>query len=70
MANENDLSKLGDSVREARVAAKLTVKELAGLAGCSDKHLFNVENGETRPSIELYVALVRELKAGKLPLVD
>lgn len=70
MAEKNDLTKLGARLREARHGANLTVRELADLAGCSNKHLFNVEYGETRPSIELYVALVRVLKAGKLPLVD
>ncbi len=67
---KNDLSKLGKAVREMRVAAGWKVEELAAKVDCSYKHLFNVEQGETRPSIEIYVSLVRVLKAGKLPLVD
>lgn len=70
MASKNDLSKLGLRVRELRKGAKLTVNELAGKVGCSYKHMFNLEQGETRPSIELYVSLVRALDAGKVPLVD
>ena len=46
------------------------MEELAAKVDCSYKHLFNVEQGETRPSIEIYVSLVRVLKAGKLPLVE
>lgn len=70
MAGKNDLSKLGGRVRELRKSAGWSVEELAAKIGCSYKHLFNVEQGETRPSIEIYVSLVRVLKAGALPLVD
>lgn len=70
MAGKNDLSKLGGRVRDLRKAAGWSVEELAAKIGCSYKHLFNVEQGETRPSIQIYVSLVRVLGAGKLPLVD
>lgn len=64
------MSKLGKAVRALRLAAGMTVDDLAPKIGCSYKHLFNIEQGESKPSIEIYVTLVRVLKAGKLPLVD
>lgn len=70
MAGKNDLTKLGTKIRELRKAAGMDVKQLAARIGCSYKHMFNIEQGETRPSIEIYVSLVRVLKAGKVPLVD
>ncbi len=70
MAGKYDLTKLGRKVREFRKAEGMSVKDLARKVGCSYKHLFNIENGVVRPSIEVYVELVRALRAGEVPLLD
>lgn len=54
----------GGAIREERMQAGLTRKELAGQAGISRRYLAHLENGtRNRMSPPLYVALRQALKA-------
>jgi DNA-binding XRE family transcriptional regulator len=51
------------------VAEPMRQSALARRLGVSQNTLHGIESGETSPSFPLYVAICRELKLGKIPLV-
>jgi transcriptional regulator with XRE-family HTH domain len=54
----------GDAIREERMQAGLSRKELARQVGTSRRYICHLENGTRRhPSPELYIALRTALKA-------
>lgn len=68
MANESDdraakgpTSDLGGRIRRIRTARGLSVRELAGRAGCSPSLLSQVERGVTTPSARVVYAVAHEL---------
>lgn len=73
--------RLGAAIRDARratmvrwrqqlVATPMRQSELARRLGISQKTLGNIEEGSTFPSLPLYIAICREFKLGKIPLVS
>jgi transcriptional regulator with XRE-family HTH domain len=73
MGDKNtDWAEFGNNLRRLRVKRGLTLRELAKATGCcSYKHLSNIEKGNTRPSLNVYVALVRGLGVFRIiPLMD
>lgn len=51
----------GTKLRQIRRSRGLGLSALAERAGCSNKHLDNLEAGRKRPSIELLYRICREL---------
>jgi transcriptional regulator with XRE-family HTH domain len=66
---EINSSTIGGSVRSARLLKRLTLKELAELAGCSESLLSKIENGLTSPSIVMLQRIARGLNVGLAALV-
>ncbi len=53
---------LGDYLREQRVAASLSVRQLAEQAGVSNPYLSQIERGLRRPSAEVLQQLAKALR--------
>src|SRR4051812_30536343 len=53
---------LGDFLRERRVAAELTLRQLAELTGVSNPYLSQIERGLRRPSAEVLQQLAKALR--------
>ena len=54
-------SHVGDFIREQRSAAKVSLRELARLAGVSNPYLSQVERGLRKPSAEILASIARGL---------
>jgi transcriptional regulator with XRE-family HTH domain len=54
-------SQVGDFIREQRSAAKVSLRELARVAGVSNPYLSQVERGLRKPSAEILSAIARGL---------
>ncbi len=52
---------LGAAIRSRRKALKLTIAEVADMAGCSPRFVSEVERGKDSASIGLILRLAREL---------
>ncbi|HBO54830.1 helix-turn-helix domain-containing protein [Janibacter terrae] len=52
---------LGDYLREQRLLAKLSVRQLSALAGVSNPYLSQIERGVKRPSAEILQQIARGL---------
>ena len=55
-------SQVGDFIREQRNAARVSMRELARLAGVSNPYLSQVERGLRKPSAEILAAIAKGLK--------
>lgn len=53
---------LGDYLREQRVAAKLSLRQLSAQAGVSNPYLSQIERGLRRPSAEVLQQLAKALR--------
>jgi transcriptional regulator with XRE-family HTH domain len=53
----SDRQALGANLKNLRQAKKLTLKQVAGLAGCSESMLSKVENGKGNPSLNILHAI-------------
>ena len=53
---------LGDYLREQRLAAKLSLRQLAEQAGVSNPYLSQIERGLRRPSAEVLQQLAKALR--------
>jgi transcriptional regulator with XRE-family HTH domain len=53
---------LGDYLREQRVSARLTLRQLAEQAGVSNPYLSQIERGLRRPSAEVLQQLAKALR--------
>jgi transcriptional regulator with XRE-family HTH domain len=53
---------LGDYLREQRVSAQLTLRQLAEQAGVSNPYLSQIERGLRRPSAEVLQQLAKALR--------
>jgi transcriptional regulator with XRE-family HTH domain len=53
---------LGEYLREQRVSARLTLRQLAELAGVSNPYLSQIERGLRRPSAEVLQQLAKALR--------
>jgi transcriptional regulator with XRE-family HTH domain len=73
--------KLGAALRQKRQATlvrpagrllsrPMRQSELARRLGISQTTLGNIEQGNSFPSLPLYICIVRELQLGKIPLVS
>ncbi len=66
MARKFDVGKtvesLGDYVREQRLAAQLTLRQLAEQTGVSNPYLSQIERGLRRPSAEVLQQLAKALR--------
>lgn len=67
-ASKAALKRMAVALRDARVAARMTIKELAKEVGCSYQMISHVEHAENFPSMAVYIAICRVLKLGKPPL--
>ena len=56
------VSGLGDYLRDQRNAARLSVRQLADLAGVSNPYLSQIERGLRRPSAEVLQQLAKALR--------
>lgn len=57
MSNRN----IGNMIREEREKQRLSLKELAEIIGCSEKHLGQVERGYNEPSIQFIQRIEKAL---------
>ena len=55
-------SQVGDFIREQRNAARVSLRELARVAGVSNPYLSQVERGLRKPSAEILASIARGLK--------
>lgn len=55
------MSNIGNMIREEREKQRLSIKKLAKIIGCTEKHLGQVERGINEPSIEFIQRLEKEL---------
>ena len=62
MATLDRVSELGDYLREQRQGAKLTLRQLAEVAGVSNPYLSQVERGLRKPSAEVLQQIARGLR--------
>jgi len=66
MARKFDVSKtvgsLGDYLREQRLAARLTLRQLSEQAGVSNPYLSQIERGLRRPSAEVLAQIAKALR--------
>ena len=53
---------LGDYLREQRVSARLSLRQLAEQAGVANPHLSQIERGLRRPSAEVLQQLAKALR--------
>ncbi|WP_101523478.1 helix-turn-helix domain-containing protein [Nocardioides houyundeii] len=53
---------LGDYLREQRLASKLSLRQLADLAGVSNPYLSQIERGLRKPSAEVLQQIARALR--------
>jgi len=53
---------LGDHLREQRLAAQLSLRQLAEQAGVSNPYLSQIERGLRRPSVEVLQQLAKALR--------
>lgn len=67
--SEYDKRRISERVRKARQEEGLTLQQLADAVGCSLPQLSHVENGDNLPSLDLYVALARYFRMGRLPML-
>ena len=51
----------GENLTRWRNARHMTIQELAHKAGCSDSHIYNIENQRTHPSDEMLIKLAQAL---------
>lgn len=58
----NAVESLGDYLREQRVAAELSLRQLAEQAGVSNPYLSQIERGLRRPSAEVLQQLAKALR--------
>jgi transcriptional regulator with XRE-family HTH domain len=61
---ELDYIALGRNIKNYRLAAKMTQRQLAELAGCSDRHIGHIESGQKPPSLAMTVAIANALNVG------
>ena len=66
---DQDFKNFSAAVRQLRMRQKLTPHQVATACNISYKHYFNIEQGESRPSIEVYFSICRALGIVKIPLV-
>lgn len=59
-----DYVRLGRRIHTARKSHRMTQEELASRCGCTRNHLSDVENGSSRPSLELLLRIARHLNTG------
>ena len=50
--HEEKLVTIGERLRAARLAANMTVREVASVIGCDHSQIVKYENGQTVPSID------------------
>jgi transcriptional regulator with XRE-family HTH domain len=55
---------LGSNIRTQRILANMKQKTLAEMAGCSDKHIGQIENGKNIPSLAIVVGIANALDVG------
>jgi transcriptional regulator with XRE-family HTH domain len=55
------MEKLGSTIKEARLHADMTRKELAEKLNVTTRHLMAIENGKQKPSYDLLKNLIRSL---------
>ena len=58
----NAVETLGDYLREQRVSARLSLRQLAEQAGVSNPYLSQIERGLRRPSAEVLQQLAKALR--------
>ena len=57
-----DVRQLGDFIREQRVSAKISLRELAKSAGVSNPYLSQIERGLRKPSAEILQQIAKGLR--------
>src|SRR3954454_6901725 len=58
----NAVESLGDYLREQRVSARMSLRQLAEQAGVSNPYLSQIEHGRRRPSAEVLQQLAKALR--------
>ena len=61
---ELDYMALGKNIRKFRILAEMTQGDLAEIAGCSDRHIGQVETAKNVPSLAMTVAIANALNVG------
>lgn len=62
MQTEVNFKKVGERIRAAREAKRLTQAELGELCGCSNNHLSHLETGQSKPSLTMLLRLSNALE--------
>lgn len=57
MLSEIDYVRVGKRIRSVRKECFLTQDELASKCGCTRNHLSSIENGDSKPSLDLLVKI-------------
>ena len=59
MQKSMDYKKIGNKIRDLRIASGVTQTKLANAIGCSVQHLSAVEHGRNPISFELFIRVIR-----------
>ncbi len=62
MAQDHDIERLGQTIRDARTQANLTLRELAARASVSNPYLSQIERGLHEPSVRVLRSIAIALK--------
>ena len=52
-----DLTRIGQRIKTAREAARITQEELAGAVGCTAKHIGAIERGTKTPRLDTFIII-------------
>jgi transcriptional regulator with XRE-family HTH domain len=55
---------LGKNIKKHRALAEMTQEKLAEFAGCTDRHIGQIEGGKNVPSLAVVVAIANALNVG------
>lgn len=61
MQTSVDFKKVGERIRRAREAKKLTQADLGAMCQCTNNHLSHLETGQAKPSITMLLRLSNAL---------
>ena len=69
--NDIDMQGLstGEKLTKWRTSKHLTIAELAQKAGCSDSHIYNIENQKTHPSDDMLIKIAQALNIQPYQLI-
>ena len=70
MITKKDLAGLGPAIKTLRKKRNLSTEEMAEQVGVSYKHMANIQDGHSTPSLLKYAQICHVLGFNELPMVD